>query len=127
MSESIDNSKMPGKMTLQNLRIRQNETRGTKPSIKEQILLSLSNAFGSLSLLFAVRPKTENCTCKYYGHKIKNKNWSGAFPRCADCGIEINDPKMLRGSFVRTEEKEEDGREWRKYIDGRLVRTGGLI
>lgn len=126
MSEAIDYTKMPGKITMQSLRARQVQHADARPCLKERILKSLANSFNTFTLLFCQRAKCDNSTCKYYGHIINNKTWSGAFPKCADCGIEINDPKMLRASFVKPAQGEENG-EWRRYIDGRLVRSAGLL
>jgi hypothetical protein len=40
---------------------------------------------------------SKNSMCKYYGHVVRGR-WSGLFPKCADCGKTIEDPKQLRKS-----------------------------
>ena len=71
-------------------------------SMKKWALLSalrtaLANFLDSVSLLNA---KKATPMCRNYGHVIKEHNWKGYWPICADCGTTITDPAMLRKSAV---------------------------
>lgn len=105
---------------IRNLRSSQQANAEKRPDLSTRITLTLHDTWTSFMLILSSSMRQEsNSTCKFYGHVIGSTNWSGAYPKCSDCGVLIDDPKMLRGSAVR--KAEEAKMQWRKYVDNKLV------
>jgi hypothetical protein len=54
-----------------------------------------------IASMMAPKTKKVQSMCKYYGHVIHGNNWSGSYPKCADCGAEIQKPEELRKATAR--------------------------
>lgn len=125
MNELVIGQAVTGRSTIQNLRSCQSANAESRPSTAYVLSQKLLNFWYGLSLLFCKRSECDNSTCKYYGHIINKSTWSGAFPRCADCGIVIDNPKMLRSAAVKPSIEEKV--DWRRYMDNRLVRSSEML
>lgn len=75
----------------------------TKPevAVKRFFNMLLDSCTTSVKSMFTPKQKHVR-QCDLYGHVLK-AGWKGDFPVCHDCGVIINDLKMVRGATPKDE------------------------
>ncbi|MBY0357674.1 MAG: hypothetical protein K2W82_06705 [Candidatus Obscuribacterales bacterium] len=97
-----------GRMTHQNLtslKATQSKAEHHEAQIKlffERLKTSLST--GIAAMFVGKSDKKQPNMCETYGHYLPpNSSWSGMYPTCSDCGVQITDHKQLRGAQTKEE------------------------
>lgn len=71
---------------------------GVKPGFGKQLQLVIEGLLSDVSsfLGFVASKSTKNNMCKYNGHVVNKKSWTGRYPTCEECGCEVTDSVHLR-------------------------------
>jgi hypothetical protein len=69
----------------------------------------------SLNLGDYMNSKKAHTMCKEYGHVI-SPGWTGAYPKCDQCGAEVRDPTELRKAIPTKEKNDNPTDSGRRYV-----------